>query len=709
MQSIKPAFSPVNICCACDENYAKPLAVCLYSLLCNADKSRLSDIVILHSDISPESQKPLLKLAEHFPCCSIRLVDMMDFRESVKDCTHSYITAETNYRLAILGELFSEYDRVLYLDCDTIVEGDISELFDTDLCGNAVGGAKAVDIGILRCSKKGFFIDNYLYNIYEKNSVYGKYIDKNYCLQLNQENVPYDIREYIGTDEYKCISVQQHVGENGDQKYQFTGVTDVILRNSHILSEDSTTCANCGKDFTVKSIKVSQNPKTSYKEGEKFDPTGLKIKVTCDGVDGEQEIEYKDNTKTKFKFSTENGEEINLDTFEFALGTEKIIVTYGNKAEGGSNSADIPITVEAKKVANILIKTPPTKISYIEGQNFDPTGLVITAKYANGKSEDIEYSENSGITFTPIESLKLTDTVVTFTYNEKTTTYPITVTRRSSGGGSSGGSSLPSTPTPDPEPQVGTSNGKTGWDAVVDEIEDAKDGDSVKINMNGTTLLKSNALSAVAGKNVDLVLDMGNGLTWTVKGDTITNTADIDLGVRFTNSESTGIPVEVINLLTGENEYTTLELDHIGDFGFTAILTANMGSKNKGNYANLYYYRESKKTTEFISAGQIDENGNAQLAFTHASEYVIMIDDHPHGAVPGGDTSESKPDTSDTSSDTSDTSSDTSDTSSDTNTTGSDSGNDGEAIPDTGVVMGYAALLISGAVAVVSRKKKRKK
>lgn len=171
MQSLKPAFSPVNICCACNENYAKPLAVCLYSLLCNANKSRLYDIVILHSDITSESRKPLLKLAEHFPCCSIQLVDMSDFRQSVKRCFRSYITAETNYRLAILGELFAEYDRVLYLDCDTIVEGDISELFDTDLCGNAVGGAKAVDIGILRCTKKGFFVDGYPYNIegYGKN------------------------------------------------------------------------------------------------------------------------------------------------------------------------------------------------------------------------------------------------------------------------------------------------------------------------------------------------------------------------------------------------------------------------------------------------------------------------------------------------------------------------------------------------------------
>lgn len=165
MQSIKPAFDPVNICCACNEKYAFPLSVCLYSLLTNGNKQRCYDIVILHSALPPAAMEPFGRLAEHFGRCSIRFVDMMEFREQVKNAEQSYITAETNYRLAVLGELFGRYDRMLYLDCDTIVEGDISELYDTDLKGNAVGGAPGVDIRLLRFSKKGFFIDGRPSNI----------------------------------------------------------------------------------------------------------------------------------------------------------------------------------------------------------------------------------------------------------------------------------------------------------------------------------------------------------------------------------------------------------------------------------------------------------------------------------------------------------------------------------------------------------------
>ena len=132
MQSIKPAC--VNICCACNEAYAPPLAVCLYSLLCNADKSRLYDIVILHSDISQESREHLLRVGELFPNCTLRLVDMTEFRERVKGCSGSYTTAETNYRLAILGELFAEYDRVLYLDCDTSISFNCTLRKDDVFC-----------------------------------------------------------------------------------------------------------------------------------------------------------------------------------------------------------------------------------------------------------------------------------------------------------------------------------------------------------------------------------------------------------------------------------------------------------------------------------------------------------------------------------------------------------------------------------------------
>lgn len=90
-------------------------------------------------------------------------------------------------------------------------------------------------------------------------------------------------------------------------------------------------------------------------------------------------------------------------------------------------------------LSSIAVKTPPTKVSYTEGENFDPTGLVITRTYSDASTSDWSYAEHtSDFTFTPSLATALTtgNTSVTITYGGKSTTQAITVT--SGGGGGSG-------------------------------------------------------------------------------------------------------------------------------------------------------------------------------------------------------------------------------------------------------------------------------
>ena len=51
-----------------------------------------------------------------------------------------------------------------------------------------------------------------------------------------------------------------------------------------------------------------------------------------------------------------------------------------------------------------------------------------------------------------------------------------------------------------------------------------------------------------------------------------------------------------------------------------------MESKNAGLYANLFCYNEQTGELEFVSAGQIDADGNVELEFTYASDYTIVVD-----------------------------------------------------------------------------------
>ena len=177
------------------------------------------------------------------------------------------------------------------------------------------------------------------------------------------------------------------------------------------------------------------------------------------------------------------------------------------------------------------------------------------------------------------------------------------------------------------KPYIKDDSGKEGWDVIKPQLEEAKSGDTVTVAMNGTTVVPKDVIDSIKGKDTTLVLDMGNGLFWKIFGKDITDAAgDIDFGVTVGADAGKSIPVDVINNVTGERFSLNLTLAYDGEFGFTATLTVNMESKNAGLYANLFYYNEQTGELEFISAGQIDSDGNVELVFTHASDYTIVVD-----------------------------------------------------------------------------------
>ena len=177
------------------------------------------------------------------------------------------------------------------------------------------------------------------------------------------------------------------------------------------------------------------------------------------------------------------------------------------------------------------------------------------------------------------------------------------------------------------KPYIKDDSGKEGWDVIKPQLEEAKSGDTVTVAMNGTTVVPKDVIDSIKGKDTTLVLDMGNGLSWKVYGKDITGAAgDIDFGVTVGADAGKSIPVDVINNVTGERYSINLTLAYDGELGFKATLTVNMESKNAGLYANLFYYNEQTGELEFICAGQIDADGNAELEFTHASDYTIVVD-----------------------------------------------------------------------------------
>lgn len=180
----------------------------------------------------------------------------------------------------------------------------------------------------------------------------------------------------------------------------------------------------------------------------------------------------------------------------------------------------------------------------------------------------------------------------------------------------------------DARPFLKGENGKEGWDVIREEAKQAPAGEEITVDMNGTTEVPGSLFDLIRGEDVTVVFAMDNGITWSVNGRDVTveGVQDIDFGVKYGEQAEGNIPVSVINNVTGEKFYTGLSLAYDGEFGFQAVLTLNMDQKNAGLYASLYYYNEQTGELEFICEEEIAEDGSVALTFTHASEYILVVD-----------------------------------------------------------------------------------
>lgn len=177
-------------------------------------------------------------------------------------------------------------------------------------------------------------------------------------------------------------------------------------------------------------------------------------------------------------------------------------------------------------------------------------------------------------------------------------------------------------------PYIKGDSGKNGWDVIKDQLASAGDNTTINVIMNGTTTVPGNVFDVIKGKDINIVLDMGSGVTWSVNGKDITadKVKDIDFGVKAGSEANNTIPVDVLNRVTGERYSVNLSLSYTGEFGLKAVLTMNVKAENAGLYANLYYYNEQTGALEFICSDKIAADGTARLTFTHASEYTVVID-----------------------------------------------------------------------------------
>lgn len=120
---------------ATNDNYAQHLAVMLTSLLKNREVERPIHFYILFGDLNENSKAKIIRAARRFntPVTFLK-VDVQLFENfALSSGGQKYISREAYYRI-IIPDLFGEdITKAIYFDCDLIVRGDISKLWETDL------------------------------------------------------------------------------------------------------------------------------------------------------------------------------------------------------------------------------------------------------------------------------------------------------------------------------------------------------------------------------------------------------------------------------------------------------------------------------------------------------------------------------------------------------------------------------------------------
>ena len=151
---------------------------------------------------------------------------------------------------------------------------------------------------------------------------------------------------------------------------------------------------------------------------------GDKVRVTLpDGKRVEVELTAEMIAAKKAKVGIPEGitlkkdEQVTVQLMDKAGNTSDVIVTKVKEKE-----------FDKEKIAKIEIKTPPTKTKYIEGEKFDPAGMVVTLTDENGKKVDVpaEKFAEYGITV-PTENLTKDQTKVEVKVRDKKAEQPITV------------------------------------------------------------------------------------------------------------------------------------------------------------------------------------------------------------------------------------------------------------------------------------------
>lgn len=230
----------INIVYASDNNFSDIMGISIISLLEHNKTSDKIQIHILEDGISGENKKNLLELSGKYNC-DIIFYDVKKYlKNDMKQQRGSLSTFSRLFMTEILPE---SIEKVLYIDCDTLITDSVVELYNTNLTGLYGAGVKD-PISIHHFKNIGLNGES-------------NYINAGIILinleKWRKDNAPEKFMAFL--DKY-----------NGDVPYADQGIINGVMAYGIKQLDLKYNCYTMLYDFTYKKLQSFRHPVAYYTE-----------------------------------------------------------------------------------------------------------------------------------------------------------------------------------------------------------------------------------------------------------------------------------------------------------------------------------------------------------------------------------------------------------------------------------------------------------
>lgn len=132
-------MNELNVLYSTDNNYAAHVAASIYSLLDHNKTFDKIHLYVIDDHIAKESKEKLCTIISAFPNTALQFYPFEKLKPklAIKETWFAMV----GYARLMISEI-TDADKILYIDCDTIVNRSLEELWGTDMAGYCVAGVQ---------------------------------------------------------------------------------------------------------------------------------------------------------------------------------------------------------------------------------------------------------------------------------------------------------------------------------------------------------------------------------------------------------------------------------------------------------------------------------------------------------------------------------------------------------------------------------------